>query len=138
MSVNTNEYAFSDVAVRFLDRTIAGFQGVSYKVTQNKVNIYGRGNKPVARGRGNKEYEGTVKVLQSELEALQIAAGKGSDICDILPFDIVVTYEVEGGQATTDTLKGCEFTEQAKELNQGDTHMEIELPITISDIEFNS
>lgn len=138
MSFSTSEYAFSDVEVRFLGRTIVGFQGVSYKVTQSKVNIYGRGNKPVARGKGNKEYEGTVKVLQSELEELQIAAGNGKDICDIQPFDIIVSYQQDGGLATTDTLKSCEFTEQAKELNQGDTHMEIELPITIGDIEFNS
>lgn len=138
MSFSTSEYAFSDVAVRFLGRTIIGFQGVSYKVTQNKVNIYGRGNKPVARGRGNKEYEGTVKVLQSELEALQHAAGGKSDICDIQPFDIEISYQVEGGNATIDTLKRCEFTEQAKELNQGDTHMEIELPITFSDILYGS
>ncbi|GAB5524882.1 MAG: hypothetical protein Roseis2KO_27540 [Roseivirga sp.] len=137
MSYSTSEYSFSDVEVRFLNRTIVGFQGVSYKVTQNKVNIYGKGSKPVARGTGNKEYEGTVKVLQSELEALQIAAGNGSDICDILPFDIVVTYETPTN-TVTDTLKQCEFTEQAKELNQGDTHMEIELPISIGDIEFNS
>ena len=137
MSFSTSEYSFSDVEVRFLNRTIVGFQGVSYKVTQNKVNIYGKGSKPVARGKGNKEYEGTVKVLQSELEALQVAAGKGSDICDILPFEIVVTYETQG-MTVTDTLKQCEFTEQAKELNQGDTHMEIELPISIGDIQFNS
>lgn len=135
--MSTSEYSFSDVEVRFLNRTIVGFQGVSYKMTQNKVNIYGKGNKPVARGKGNKEYEGTVKVLQNELEALQIAAGNGSDICDILPFDVVVTYEREG-MTVTDTLKQCEFTEQAKELNQGDTHMEIELPISIGDIQFNS
>lgn len=138
MSFNTTEYAFSDVEVRFLGRTIVGFQGVSYKVTQSKTNIYGRGNKPVARSKGNKEYEGSVKVLQSELEALQIAAGYKKDICDIAPFDIVVSYQVDGGLATTDTLIGCEFTEQPKEINQGDTNMEVELPIAIGDIHFNS
>jgi len=121
-----------------LGRPVIGATGVSYTETQEKTNVYARGVKPVARTRTNKEYEGEVQLLQSELEALQETAGKGNSINDIPPFDITVVYNGgDNGALKTDILKACEFNKVEKSIEQGDSNMEISLPIIIGDIKYN-
>lgn len=135
---NSEEYSWADIEIVALGRPIVGARRIQYKESQEKVNIYGRGNKPVARSRGNKEYEGELGLLQSELEALQNAVSAGKSVLDIKPFDIVVSYVPEvGGSIRTDILKACEFTENEKGMDQGDTNMEIDLPLIIGDIQYN-
>lgn len=134
----SEEYAWIDMQIYYLGKLVTGARGLTYKASQTKENIYAKGSKPVARGRGNKEYEGELRILQSELEALQEAAGRGRDILDIRPFDLVCSYAPEGSTSiVTDTLKQVEFNEVEKGMNTGDTFREIVLPISIGDIEFN-
>lgn len=135
---DTNEYAWIDVQIVMLGRPVTGIRGFRYKVSRTKTNIYAKGSKPVSRTRGNKEYEGELVLLQSELEALQKGLKKGQDITDIKPFDVVYAYAPEdGGAIVTDIAKGVEFLEVEKGLNQNDPHMEITLPVIIGDIQFN-
>lgn len=135
----TEQYSWSDVNIVMLGKVVTGARGVRYKASQEKEPIYGRGSKPVAMGRGNKTYEGELKLLQSELEALQEAAGSGNELTDIAAFDIVISYVPRSGgtQIVTDIIKYAEFTENEKQLNQGDKFMEITLPIVALDIKKN-
>ena len=111
-----------------LGRFVTGLQGVSYMSRQEKEYVYGTGSEPRAIQHGNRSYEGELKLLQSELEAL-IAAAPEKDALD-LQFDIVVSYTARGNpQIITDTLKACEFTEVPKGMQQNDKQMEITLPI---------
>jgi hypothetical protein len=66
-------------------------------------------------------------MLQSELETLR-ALGKGSVLN--LRMDAVVVYgnPSNGDVAVTDKIRGIEFTEDAKEMKQGDKFMEVSLP----------
>jgi hypothetical protein len=135
---DSNEYSWADIQVFMLGRPVVGIRGVRYKVSRTKTNIYALGSKPVARTRGNKEFEGELILLQSELEALQEGLKKGQDITDIKPFDIVVTYApTNGGKITTDIVKGAEFLEVEKGMNQNDPNMELTLPVIIADIQYN-
>lgn len=135
---NSKEYEWSNVEVLFLGKPVTGIRGVSYKESQEKELLYARGNKPRSIQKGNKAYSGSISLLQSELEALQIAAGKGKSILDIPAFDIVVAYVPEvGASIVTDIIKNVEFTEIEKKIKQGDKFMEIELPIIALDIEYN-
>ena len=95
--------------------------------------LYGKGNKPHAIQRGNKSYSGNIRLLQSELEALERAAG--GDALDV-SFNIVVAYgnPSKGDAISTDLLKSCEITEIPKGMNQNDKFMEIELPIVMLDV----
>jgi hypothetical protein len=134
----TDEYAWADIKVVMLGRPVIGIRGVRYKVTRTKTNIYALGSKPVARTRGNKEFEGELVLLQSELEAIQKGLAKGQDITDIKPFDIVVSYAPnDGGQIVTDMMKAVEFLEVEKGMNQNDPNMELTLPVIIGDIQYN-
>lgn len=139
MAFNSEEYAWIDIQVVMQGRNVAGLTGIRYKETQTKTNIYAKGKKPYARTRGNKEYEGSIKILQSELEALTKQVGKkGGSINDLPPFDIAVAYAPElGGNIVTDIIKGAEFNEVEKGMDQNDPFMEIELPLIIGDIQYN-
>jgi hypothetical protein len=137
--INGVEYAWEDLQVVMLGRPVIGITEVSYKVMREKRNIWGRGNKPVARGRGPKNYEGKIKLLQSELEALQRGLAKGSDPTDIRPFQVVCAYQIEpGGIVTTDIWEDVEILEFEKAMKTTDLNMEIELPVIIGEIRYNS
>lgn len=125
---NSREYQWSNVKLFMLGRFITGLQGVSYTAKQEKEYIYGVGDEPRAIQHGNRSYEGEIKILQSELEAL-ISSAPRKDLLG-LQFDIVVSYVPQGdSKIITDTLKGCEFSEVPKGMEQNDKMMEITLPI---------
>ena len=130
---NSREYEWADVSVVAAGRMITGIRGVSYTSSQEKEALYGKGNKPHSIQRGNKTFSGAIRLLQSELEALELAAG--GDAWDI-SFNIVVAYgnPAKGDMITTDLLVGCEITEIPKGLNQNDKFMEIELPLVMLDV----
>ena len=78
-------------------------------------------------------YEGKISIWQSELEAMTRDATNKNILA--LSFDIVVAYVPnDGGQIVTDILKGVEFTEVKKGMNQGDKNMIVELPILFIDV----
>lgn len=133
MQFNTREHEWSDTRVVVAGRLVTGIRGVSYTSSQEKEALYGKGNKPHAIQRGNKSYSGNIKLLQSELEALERAAG--GDALDV-SFNIVVAYgnPSKGDAISTDLLKSCEITEIPKGMNQNDKFMEIELPIVMLDV----
>ena len=125
---NSREYEWSSVKLFMLGRFVTGLKGVSYTAKQEKEYVYGTGNEPRAVLQGNRSYEGEIKLLQSELEAL-IASSPEKDALQ-LQFDIVVSYTPSGNlQIVTDTLKGCELTEVPKSMQQNDKMMEIAIPI---------
>lgn len=136
--INGNEYAWEDLELVMLGRPVIGLLGVEYSEEQVKTNIYGRGNKPVARTRGNKTFPGSITLLQSEVEALTAAAGQGKSLNDLPPFDITCAYAPKrGGAITTDVLRDVEFTAVPKAINQGDPNMTVQLPIIIGGIDYN-
>lgn len=124
---STKQYAWSDVNVMLLGRQVTGIQGLSYKVSQEKEYVYGRGNEPLSIQSGNKSVEGSITLLQSEVIALTKAVKASNPTHNLtdISFDIVVAYGDD--TVTTDIVMGVEFTEYEKSLDQGDANMEIEL-----------
>lgn len=138
MAFNSEEYGWNDVQIVLLGRPLVGAKGIRYKEMQEKKNVHGNGKKPIARGRGRVDYEGSIKILMSELRALLISQGNGVSVTSIKPFDIVVAYAPSVSDViSTDRLVYCEFTECEVNVNEGDPEIEIELPVIIGDIEFN-
>lgn len=130
---NSKEYEWSDVSVVMAGRMVTGIRGISYTSSQEKEALYAKGNRPHSIQRGNKSYSGSIRLLQSELDALE-AAARG-DVLDV-SFNVIVSYgnPAKGDVITTDILMGCEITEVPKSINQNDKFMEIELPLIILDI----
>ena len=130
---NSKEYEWSDVSVVMAGRMVTGIRGISYTSSQENEALYAKGHRPHSIQRGNKSYSGSIRLLQSELDALE-AAARG-DVLDV-SFNVVVSYgnPAKGDVITTDILMGCEITEVPKSINQADKFMEIELPLIILDI----
>lgn len=129
---NSRQYEFADIIVYAGGRDITGIRSIKYTAKQEKEAIYGKGNKPLSIQKGNKSYEGEIGLLQSELEALELAAG--GSILD-LELIIVVSYgnPTKGDMIKTDNLIGCQFTEDPREMKQGDKFMDGTLPFVFLD-----
>lgn len=133
---DSREYEWSDVTVVMAGRDVTGIRGISYQSDQEKEALYAKGNKPHGIQRGNKSYTGSIRFLQSEYDALNVAAG--GDALNA-SFNIVVAYgnPSNGDVIKTDLLVGCEITSKPKSLNQNDKFMEIELPLIMLDVKEN-
>lgn len=129
MAFNSNEYGWSNIRVVMLGKDVAGIRGIKYKVSKEKEFVYARGNEPHSISSGNKSYEGSVTLKQSEVEALERAAGAGNDLTDLQPFDITVAYvPVGGSKIQVDIIQGVELEDYEKGMSQGDKFAEIEIP----------
>lgn len=131
---DSRQYEFADLTLALGGRVLTGFRGVKYSSKQEKELVYGKGNQPQSIQKGNISHEGEITMLQSELETLRLA-GKGSVLG--LRLDAVVIYgdPANGDVLVTDKIRGIEFTEDAKELKQGDKFMEVTLPFICLRIE---
>ena len=129
---NSREYEWSDITVVVAGRPVTGFRAVDYSSKQEKEALYAKGNKPHGIQRGNKSYEGSITLLQSEYQALRQACG--GDVLDA-SFDLVVAYgnASKGDAIVTDILVGAEVTEDNTEWKQGDKFQEKKLPFIFLD-----
>lgn len=136
--INGREYEWADVTVIGAGRDIVGLLGIEYTEKQEKEVLYGKGNKPTGIQKGNKSYEGTLKIRQSELEGLEDLSPSHS-VLD-LQINLSVSYgdESKGEPMRTDVLYNVQFTEQKKGANQGDKKMDIDLPFICTDIKWNA
>ena len=126
--VDTREYEWNDITVIAGGRDFTGIRGIKYGAKQEKELLHGKGNEPLSIQKGNKTYDGEITLLQSELETMR-AVSKSNSILD-LQMDGVVCYgnPSAGDVMITDYLQGMQFTEEPKEMKQGDKNMEITLP----------
>lgn len=139
MIVNSRQYSWSDVKVVALGRLITGIRGVEYKTSREKEYVYGAGDEPQGIQYGNKKYEGTITLLQSEVEALErFAKDNGfNDITDF-EFDIVISYVPStGAPIVTDVIKYASITELPKGMKQNDKFQEIALPFIALGIKYS-
>jgi hypothetical protein len=136
---NTKEFAWHNTEVSYLGRKITGIRGVKYKTSKDKEAMYARGNKPHSIQHGNKSYEGEVKLLQSEIEALNKAAkDRGYDDLTDISINIAVAYVpknlTESAKISTRKIIGVDITEYEEGMEQGDKFAEISLPFLALDI----
>ncbi|TNE29202.1 MAG: hypothetical protein EP346_06990 [Bacteroidetes bacterium] len=135
--INGTRHSWASVEMNILGRVVTGITAFSYKKTQNKTNIYGAGDEVVARGRGNKEYEGSITLLKYEADAIRDALPKGKELTDIAPFPIVASYITEGDTMRTDVVRFCEFIEENTDVKQGDTSIEEVFPLIVGKVSKN-
>lgn len=128
MAFDSREYEFADMTFVAGGKDIVGFRGIKYTTKQEKEPVYGKGNKPLKIQKGNISYEGEASILQSELETLIANSNDGSILS--LQLDAIVAYgnPSNGDVLITDVLQGIQFTEETKEMKQGDKFMEVKLP----------
>lgn len=124
---NSRQYSYADITLELGGRIVTGARGVKYDSKMEKELVYAKGNEPQHIQRGNLSYEGELTILQSELETLRQLGG-GSVLSLRLDATVVYGDPAKGDVIVTDKIRGLEFTEDAKELKQGDKFMEVTLP----------
>ncbi|HUM50486.1 MAG TPA: hypothetical protein PK431_01680 [Chitinophagales bacterium] len=125
---DSSEYAWKDIEIVVLGRTLIRVLDVKYKASQKLEGIYGRGQNPVGIQEGNYAYKGELKIGQSELEAMTLKAKQlGFRSILKLKFDVNISYSLDG-VLVRDVCKSGRIEEYEKGMKQGDTNMEIALP----------
>lgn len=135
-SVLINGVAYDWGSISFVPFGVpmVGITKIDYKESQKKENLYGWGRKPIARGYGNFEYEGSIEVYVDEWKRI-IAAAPSRSPLDIPPFDIPVVYGGKGTLPTRDVLRAVEFLENPFTVAQGDTKILVTIPLIIAAID---
>lgn len=134
MAFDSREYEYADCKVMLLGIELTGLRGIKYKKSQEKEVIHGAGNQPKAIQRGQKKYEGTLMLLQSDVDILNKAAAAAGyeDITDVPGkfIDLTCLYQKsdDATELKTDTCQNVEFTELEEGMNSGDKFKEISLP----------
>jgi hypothetical protein len=137
--INKNEYAWEDINIVIKNKVVEGIQGIEYTTQKEHFDIMGRGEDPVALGKGQKGYSGQMTLLQSEVEALQKLMPAGKDITNMAPFTITVGYTPDdaAAQATFDQLTSVRITEIKKAYKNTDGFMVCDIPLKIGKINYN-
>lgn len=138
VKINLKEYAWGDIQVIMFGRPIVGLKGIEYKTKKDKELNYGAGRNAYGIQHGRRANEGTLKICQSELQALNDAA-KAQGYKDILDvdMDIVVSYIPEDSVAITiDRIICASFSEMPKGMSNGDMSSEHSMPFVCLDIEY--
>ena len=125
---DSRQYEYADITLMLGGKDITGVRGIQYAAKQEKELVYGKGSEPISIQKGNRSYEGTLTLLQSELETL-IKNSKDRSILS-LQLDAEISYgnSNAGDVMIVDSLQAIQFTEEPKEMKQGDKFMEISLP----------
>ena len=137
--INGNEYAWEDVQVILPGKAtpVEGIVAIEYEESKDHTEVYGRGSKPVALGRGKTSFNGSMTLNQSEFEALQQSLPFGKSVTQLAPFNVTVAYAPEGGIATVDQLIAVRIKKFKKGMKNGDGNMEVVCDLAIGDIKYS-
>ena len=129
--INGNEYAFEDMQCVVNGYSLEGFIDVRYGATKEHNNIHGRGNVPVAMGRGKKDATpGKLVLLQSQFDKLVKATPPRMDPTDWAPFLMTVSYAIIDEVPSTDVVPFCRVNNWEKGMSTEDGNMTVELTLT--------
>jgi len=131
--INGVAYGWGNVQVMLFGNPLTSITKIEYNHKQEKQNIYGAGNEPVARGYGRVEYSGSIELKTDEWKQI-IAASPASNPLNIAPFTIKVVMGGTNVLPTVDTLLMVEFMENPLESNEGDTSLTVKVPLIIGQI----
>lgn len=138
MAIKT-AFGWKDIDTIFMGNIPTFLQDLNYKAAQAKENGYGRGSKPVRRGRGPETFEisGTFGMEECVIIERAIRAKYGPNVkpYQVAPFDVIVTYD-NGEDIVADIVKDFEFTEWNRGGAEGDMFFNGAFGGICSDIQF--
>lgn len=137
--INRKEYAFEDIQIFLFGRLVEGVTAIEYEESKSQPNIHGRGNKPVAYGRGKVDFTGKLTLLQSEVEAILASIPNNKGLVSLPAFNITVAYAPldDPSNVITDQLESCRVERVKKGMSTDDNNMSVELDLAIFNIKYN-
>jgi len=130
--VNGVNYSYANVTMILFGKPVVGITKISYKEKQTKENNYGLGGKPISRGYGNYEYEGSIEIYTDFWKAI-IEASPNRNPLDIPPFEVKIIFGGDRVNYSVDKLKMVEFLENPFDASQGDSKLMVTIPLIIGD-----
>jgi len=133
VNITSSECAWSHFEVKVLNRVIKGLRSFESKKTVDAEHLYGSGDEPIDIMKSNKKYEGNIKLLGFEADAMNKAAqDAGYDDITEVPHELII-ITISFKRRITDKLKtyistGVQFTEDGVSMEQGAKNREITLP----------
>jgi hypothetical protein len=138
-NIRTSECAWQHCEVKVLGRVIKGLRGFSVKKAKELEYLYGAGSEPLDLQEGNKTYEGNIKLLGFEVDALDKAAQEAgyADITEVPHELIAMTFRFQKTKLDKKiflTVTGVGFYETDNAMEQNAKMREITLPYRAMDI----
>lgn len=140
--INGSSYDWANITISFLGSPISQITKINYDSKQNKQDHYGWYTQPISRGYGNVTYTGSIElyydVWRSICQASIPGFGNVNDPLLIPPFTISVNYgnfNQSSVMECRDILYFCEFLENPRTANQGDTGLKVTVPLIIGAID---
>ena len=138
-NIRSGECAWHQSEVKILGRTITGLRGWEVNIHADKEPLYGAGQQPIDITEGNRSYDGNIKVLGFEADALNHAAQLAgfSDITGVPHEMCVMTLSFRKSRLDPVTfieVRGMAFTESPDSMEQGAKNREVTLPFQAMDI----
>lgn len=134
--INGRAYDWARVAIKMstASQEFTAVDAIEYGEDNTVTNNYGAGRMPVSRSYGNIESSASITLHLDEVAAIMDSVETGR-LADIPEFDIIVAYlHPDSGKLRRDVLKNCKFAATRLSLNQNDSKFPVELPLTISHI----
>lgn len=132
--INGITWSYPSITTVILGNPIAGITAINYSDKQEITDNMGAGNFAVNRSFGGVKYEGSIKLMMEEVEALQAAAPNGR-LQEIPEFNIIISFE-QNGRVATHTLTNCRFKDNLRDSKTGDMTVEVEIPLAIGQIKW--
>jgi hypothetical protein len=127
MVLDTRLYSWSECEIRLNGLFLLAVTAVRWDDAQEKDYVYGKGTTPLAIKSGNRRVEGSVTLLQSDLERLQDLSPTGKAV-DFVGISLQVAFINVTGEIVRYSITGLEFTSAPMGINQNDKFMQVELP----------
>lgn len=125
--IDTRLYSWAECEIRLNGQFLIGVTGVRWDDQQEKEYVYGKGNSPLAIKNGNERVEGSITLLQSDLERLKDMAPLGK-MTKFVGIDLQVAFANIGGMVVRYSIIGLGFTSEPMAIAQNDKFMQVELP----------
>lgn len=125
------ESEWRDLRIAIDGKTITGVRNITYKKMPDDEHLHAAGSDPIGIQSGNNKYEGSIKLLKNELDALNEAARAlgYDDICDVSGLVITAVYMPRSARKMrTDILTGVKLGELSYSMEQGAKYMEHDIP----------
>jgi hypothetical protein len=134
--INGVEPSWANLTVNIAGFPETAIKKIDYSDNQTIENIYGAGQRPVARGYGKIEATASITLLRSAVENIRKASVTGR-LQDIAPFDIIVNFvPPQGGIVITHRIRNCQFKTDGLSVGAEDTSIETDFELVVSHIEW--
>ena len=127
---------WNKVSVKLFGRFLEGITELSYDDEEDQEPVYGAGNKPIGKGKGNYKAKASITLTEEERRAIMESLPAGMRLQDIPDFDITVSYTYQN-KVFTDIIRNCSFKNNGVEVKQGDKSIARKFDLVPTHIDWN-